>query len=173
MTEPTVEARPLRSRLGAPAIWLLAFLAYVPALTASPGRLPTDTKLYLYLSPGRLISDAPFTWDTRQFAGWVPHQTIAYLWPSGPWFWTFEQLGVPDWIAHRLWIGTLLFLGRGTRLVGPPPVSSCAVLVGVGAEHPSRAGEVDHGRARTAPAALGGGVGCMRSRCKSSAPDSK
>ena len=92
-------------------VWLLAAFAYLPALTAEPGRMPTDTKLYLYLDPGRLIADAPFSWDTRQFAGWVPHQTIAYLWPSGPWFWTMEHLGVPDWVAHRLWIGTILFLG--------------------------------------------------------------
>ncbi|MEN9645441.1 MAG: hypothetical protein RL238_2110 [Actinomycetota bacterium] len=90
---------------------LLAFVAYVPALLTKPGRMPTDTKLFLYLDPGRLVTDAPFTWDARQFGGWVPHQTIAYLWPQGPWYWVFEQFGVPDWVAHRLWIGTLLFLG--------------------------------------------------------------
>jgi arabinofuranan 3-O-arabinosyltransferase len=95
-------------RLG---VWALALIAYVPALTAAPGRMPSDTKLYLYLDPGRLISDAPYTWDNRQFAGWVPHQTITYLWPSGPWYWLFAHLGVPDWIAHRLWIATLLFVG--------------------------------------------------------------
>ena len=89
----------------------LALLAYLPALLAAPGKMPSDTKLYLYLDPGRLISDAPYTWDNRQFAGWVPHQTVTYLWPSGPWYWLFEQLGVPDWIAHRLWIATLLFVG--------------------------------------------------------------
>ncbi|MBI4936268.1 MAG: DUF3367 domain-containing protein [Actinobacteria bacterium] len=90
---------------------VLAFIAYLPALLTKPGRMPTDTKLYLYLDPGRLITDAPFTWDTRQFAGWVPHQTIAYLWPQGPWYWVCEQLGLSDWVAHRLWIGTLMFLG--------------------------------------------------------------
>ncbi len=90
---------------------LLALVAYLPALLTKPGRMPTDTKLFLYLDPGRLIADAPFTWDTRQFGGWVPHQTIAYLWPQGPWYWVFETLSVPDWVAHRLWIGTLLFLG--------------------------------------------------------------
>ena len=100
-----------RPRLPSPGLLVLAALTYLPALTAAPGRMPTDTKLFLYLDPGRLVADAPFSWDTRQFAGWVPHQTIAYLWPSGPWFWVFDQLGVPDWIAHRLWIGTLLFLG--------------------------------------------------------------
>ncbi len=98
-------------RLPSPGVLVLAALTYLPALTAKPGRMPTDTKLFLYLDPGRLVADAPFTWDTRQFAGWVPHQTIAYLWPSGPWFWCFDRLGVPDWVAHRLWIGTLLFLG--------------------------------------------------------------
>ena len=95
-------------RLGVSA---LALLAYLPALLAAPGRMPSDTKLYLYLDPGRLISDAPYTWDNRQFAGWVPHQTVTYLWPSGPWYWLFEQLRVPDWVAHRLWIATLLFVG--------------------------------------------------------------
>ena len=95
-------------RLGVSA---MALLAYLPALFAAPGRMPSDTKLYLYLDPGRLISDAPYTWDNRQFAGWVPHQTVTYLWPSGPWYWLFEQLRVPDWIAHRLWIATLLFVG--------------------------------------------------------------
>ncbi|MEY4174752.1 MAG: hypothetical protein RI900_1917, partial [Actinomycetota bacterium] len=96
------------SRLG---LAVLAAFAYVPALLARPGRMPTDTKLYLYLDPGRLISDAPFTWDARQFGGWVPHQVVAYLWPQGPWYWAFEQFAVPDWVAHRLWIATLLFLG--------------------------------------------------------------
>ena len=89
----------------------LALLAYLPALFAAPGKMPSDTKLYLYLDPGRLIADAPYTWDNRQFAGWVPHQTVTYLWPSGPWYWLFDHLGVPDWIAHRLWIATLLFAG--------------------------------------------------------------
>ena len=41
-------------RLGVSA---LALLAYLPALFAAPGRMPSDTKLYLYLDPGRLISE--------------------------------------------------------------------------------------------------------------------
>lgn len=94
----------------------LVLLAVIPALWSSPGRMPSDTKLYLYLDPGRLISDARWSWDSRQFAGWVPHQTISYLWPSGPWFKAFDLLGVPDWIAHRLWLAALLaFAGLGAR----------------------------------------------------------
>ena len=90
---------------------LLAALAYLPAIFSSPGRMPADTKLYLYLDPGSLMSTAAQAWDTGQFGGWVPHQTISYLWPSGPWFWTGEQLGLPVWVVHRLWLGTLLFMG--------------------------------------------------------------
>lgn len=109
----------------------LALLAYVPALVSAPGRVPGDTKLSLYLDPGRLIADSIWTWDSRQFSGWVPHQNVGYLWPSGPFYWFFDMLGVPDWVAHRLWIGTLLFVaGTGmaffTRRLGSPPT---AVLV--------------------------------------------
>jgi len=88
---------------------LLAALAYVPALFSSPGRMPADTKLYLYLDPGGLLGRAASTFEPDQFAGWVPHQQITYLWPSGPWFWLFDVAGVPDWVAHRLWVGTILF----------------------------------------------------------------
>lgn len=102
-----------------PVAWasvVLATLAYVPALIAAPGRMPADSKLYLYLDPGRFLGDAASTFDPRQFAGWVPHQHVSYLWPSGPWFWVFDTLAVPDWIAHRLWIGSLMVAaGLGVR----------------------------------------------------------
>ena len=78
--------------------------------------MPADTKLFLYLDPDRLIGDAPWTFDGRQFAGWVPHQVIAYLWPQGPWFSLGDAAGVPDWIVHRLWIGTL-FLAAGAGVL--------------------------------------------------------
>jgi arabinofuranan 3-O-arabinosyltransferase len=136
MTEPAAAVdEPRRwSRLDAVGVVLLAALAYLPSLLSSPGRMPADTKLYLYLDPGRLIADAPWTFDGRQFAGWVPHQTIAYLWPQGPWFWSFDLLGVPDWVAHRLWIGTLLFLagfgvGWLARRFGLSPAAALAAAV--------------------------------------------
>jgi arabinofuranan 3-O-arabinosyltransferase len=97
-------------------VLVLMALAYLPSLTAAPGKLPADTKLYLYLNPARLTGDAPYSWDSRQFAGWVPHQTLSYLWPSGPWYSLCHLIGVPDWVAHRLWIATLMFAaGLGAR----------------------------------------------------------
>ncbi len=107
---------PLWMRPVVRAVALLAVLAYLPAITAAPGRMPADSKLYLYLDPGRFMADAAGSFDPRQFAGWVPHQHIAYLWPSGPWFVLFDLLGVPDWVAHRLWIGTIMVAaGLGVR----------------------------------------------------------
>jgi arabinofuranan 3-O-arabinosyltransferase len=97
-------------------VCIIAIIAYIPLLLSAPGKLPADTKLYLYLNPGRLLSDAAWTWDTSQLGGWVPHQNVGYLWPTGPWFAFFEWLNVPDWIAHRLWLGSLLVVaGLGAR----------------------------------------------------------
>jgi arabinofuranan 3-O-arabinosyltransferase len=113
---------------------VLALLAYVPALASSPGRMPADTKLYLYLDPWGLFGRAASTFEPDQFAGWVPFQQITYLWPSGPWYLLFDTLGVPDWIAHRLWIGTIMFLaGAGVRwaarLLGVSALGALAAAV--------------------------------------------
>jgi arabinofuranan 3-O-arabinosyltransferase len=97
-------------------VCIIVLLAYIPLLLSAPGKLPADTKLYLYLNPGRLLSDAAWTWDNRQLGGWVPHQNVGYLWPTGPWFAFFDWLNIPDWVAHRLWLGTLLLVaGLGAR----------------------------------------------------------
>ena len=88
----------------------LALVVYPLVMLSSPGKMPADTKLFLYLNPGGVLHRAANTWDSSQFAGSVPHQQISYLWPAGPWFWVMDRLHVPDWIAHRLWIASLLFL---------------------------------------------------------------
>jgi arabinofuranan 3-O-arabinosyltransferase len=85
----------------------LALLAYVPFLLSSPGRVSADSKQYLYLDPGRFLARAGDLWDPQIAAGTVPHQHLGYLFPVGPWFWSLDRLGVPDWVAQRLWLGTL------------------------------------------------------------------
>jgi len=106
----TLRAR-LRSIARDPRIVIAAILvtiAVIPSFTASPGLIPADSKLGLYLNPGRLISDAWWSYDARLFAGWVPHQQIGFIWPSGPWFWLGEWIGLSTWVTHRLWISVLL-----------------------------------------------------------------
>ena len=53
----------------------------------------------------------------------------------GPWFWFFDTIGVPDWLAHRLWVGTLLLAaGLGVRWVarllglGPTAALTAAIV---------------------------------------------
>jgi arabinofuranan 3-O-arabinosyltransferase len=88
---------------------LLAALAYIPALLTAPGKVAADTKQYLYLDPGRLLSRAPSMWDPNIGLGTVTHQNIGYLFPMGPYYWLMETLGSPDWVAQRLWLGSLIF----------------------------------------------------------------
>ncbi len=106
--------RPAVRRAGPYAAF--AALCYLPLLLTRPGWISADTKSYLYLDPGRLLSRAWSMWDPQIGLGTVSHQTIGYLWPMGPWYWMFERLGVPDWVAQRLWWGTLLF-AAGTGVV--------------------------------------------------------
>ena len=87
----------------------LALLAYLPVLRSSPGKVAADTKQYLYLDPGRLLDRAATMWDPNIGMGTVTHQNIGYLFPMGPYYWLFDQLGVPDWVAQRLWLGSLMF----------------------------------------------------------------
>ncbi|MEX1217447.1 MAG: alpha-(1-_3)-arabinofuranosyltransferase family protein [Acidimicrobiales bacterium] len=107
-----------RSRLTAGekfCLALLALIAYVPLLLSSPREISADTKAYLLLNPTKLLERAPFLWDSHIDAGTVTHQNIGYLFPLGPWYWMFDTIGVPTWIAERLWFGTLLLAaGAGT-----------------------------------------------------------
>lgn len=91
-------------------IWVCAALSYVPLFLSHHGRLNADTKLYLGEDPAGLISRSWFAWDSSQFGGFIPHQAIAYLWPSGPFYLFFDVIGVPQWITQRLWLGTLFFI---------------------------------------------------------------
>lgn len=85
----------------------LAVLAYLPFLLSDPGRVSADSKQDLYLDPGGLLGRSVDLWDPSVGAGTVPHQGLGYLFPTAPWFWVLDRVGVPDWVAQRLWWGTL------------------------------------------------------------------
>jgi arabinofuranan 3-O-arabinosyltransferase len=88
---------------------LLAVVAYVPQLMAQPGVVSSDTKTYLYLDINRFIPASASMWDPTVGLGTVTHQQIGYLFPMGPFFWFFHAIGVPVWVAQRLWVGSILF----------------------------------------------------------------
>ena len=96
--------------------WVILALAYVPLLLNDPGRLAADTKAYLYLDPGRLMERATSMWQPEVAMGTVTHQNIGYLWPIGPFYWLADIVGMPDWLAQRFWLGTVLAAaGLGVR----------------------------------------------------------
>lgn len=115
VAEGEVTGTPSRRR-GRLEVLALAIAAWVPFLLSSPGAVSADTKAYLMLDPGRLLGRAGWLWDTHVTAGTITHQNIGYLFPLGPWFWLTEQLGVPTWIAQRVWFGAVFFAaGAGVR----------------------------------------------------------
>ncbi|HEV3227066.1 MAG TPA: alpha-(1-_3)-arabinofuranosyltransferase family protein, partial [Acidimicrobiales bacterium] len=105
------QARERRPRLR--TTWPLAALAglcYIPLLLTAPGEVGADTKSYLYIDPGKLLSRAVSMWDPNIGMGTVTHQNIGYLFPMGPFFWLTDRIGLPMWVAQRLWLGSILFL---------------------------------------------------------------
>lgn len=106
-----------RARASLPTVALAATI-YLPLLLTKPGRVGADTKTYLYLDPARMLGRAPSMWDPNIGMGTVTHQNIGYLWPIGPWYLLTEWLGLPDWVAQRLWLGSILFFaGLGVRFM--------------------------------------------------------
>ena len=97
-----------RLRSGSP-VAALALVAYIPLLLSSPGTVGGDTKSYLTIDPSKWLSRVAYVWQDSIGAGGVTHQNIGYLWPMGPFFWVFDKLGLPMWLAQRVWLGTILF----------------------------------------------------------------
>lgn len=93
-----------------PFVAALAALCYLPLLLTHRGTLQADTKQYLYLDPAQLLRSAPDLWNPRLSGGTVTHQYIGYLWPMGPFYRVADLLGLPDWLAQRLWTGSVLFV---------------------------------------------------------------
>ncbi len=108
--------RLVRPGIGAVEVVLLGLVALVPQLLAQPGRVQADTKSYLYLDPGRFLSQSLSMWDPNSGLGTVTHQQIGYLWPMGPFFLLTHALGVPTWVAERLWVSAILF-GAGAGVL--------------------------------------------------------
>jgi hypothetical protein len=88
---------------------VLTAVALVPQLCARPGSVTADTKTYLYVDPGRYLRQSLSMWDPTVGLGTVTHQQIGYLFPMGPFFWATHEVGVPTWVAQRLWVASLLF----------------------------------------------------------------
>jgi arabinofuranan 3-O-arabinosyltransferase len=89
----------------------LAALAYGLAFAQRPGKVIADTKVHLYVDPARFLSHLASAWSPTADLGHVwAGQYGGYLFPMAPWFALGDALGIPVWVVHRLWLGTLLFV---------------------------------------------------------------
>ena len=100
--------------------WAILTLAVLPAMVATrPGWISADTKVYLYLDPGRLLRSAQSMWNPDVNMGTVTHENMGYLFPMGPYFWLIEKLHVPMWLGQRIWMSALFVLaGAGVLYLG-------------------------------------------------------
>ncbi|CAO5170791.1 arabinofuranan 3-O-arabinosyltransferase [Frankia sp. AiPs1] len=119
--DPSPPGRPRRRFAALPTLpsWptlVLAAVVYLPLLATAPGKIGADTKAYLYLDPGRMLRRAVSMWDPAIGMGTVTHQNIGYLFPQGLFYWLAQIVGLPDWVAQRLWTGSILF-GAGAGVL--------------------------------------------------------
>jgi len=94
--------------------WILLALAAFPAVFFSQATwIAADTKAYLYIDPGRLLSSAQSMWNPDVGMGTVTHQNIGYLFPMGPYYWLIHAVGIPMWVGQRIWLGGLFLVAGG------------------------------------------------------------
>src|SRR5215217_2007935 len=87
----------------------LAVLAFALALAQRPGRSTSDTKIDLHVDPVGFLGDVSSLWSPTGDLGHVQGgQYSGYLFPMGPFFALGRLAGLPEWLVHRLWLGTVL-----------------------------------------------------------------
>ncbi len=71
----------------------------------------TDTRVELTAAPGIFLHRVASVWSPTVDLGHIQSgQYVGYLFPMGPWFAGFDALGIPLWIAERLWLGLVLWV---------------------------------------------------------------
>jgi arabinofuranan 3-O-arabinosyltransferase len=101
----------LRVRKDAGVTLGFAALAFAVAFWQMPGWATSDTKIDLYVDPGRFLSSVASVWTNTGDLGEIhSSQYGGYLWPMGPFFSLCHALGLSPWVAERLWLGLILAL---------------------------------------------------------------
>jgi arabinofuranan 3-O-arabinosyltransferase len=87
----------------------IVVLAYGLAFLQRPGRTFTDTRIELTIDPVRFLHAVAQMWSPTGDLGHVQSgEFIGYLVPMSPWYAFAHTIGIPTWLAQRIWLGTLL-----------------------------------------------------------------
>ncbi|WP_278313715.1 alpha-(1-_3)-arabinofuranosyltransferase [Lolliginicoccus levis] len=100
-------SRPL-SRWG---LLVVAVVALVTSLLQAPGLLVADTKLDLVVDPIGFLDRASHLWSSLAPFGQTQNQAYGYFFPQGAFFAATDALGVPAWVAQRVWWAILFTAG--------------------------------------------------------------
>jgi arabinofuranan 3-O-arabinosyltransferase len=95
---------------GAGGRWLVGVWAVVliGLLVEAPGRIVFDTKADVVLTPGRFLGQLAHLWSSQGGFGGLQDQAVGYAFPMGPFYLVAEWLGLPPWIAERLWMSLIV-----------------------------------------------------------------
>ncbi len=90
--------------------WLVGFWAVVLVLflAVDPGRQTFDTKLGVALDPGQFLADLGQLWHDRGGFGGIADQYVGYAFPMLPYYWLTDLVGLPVWLAERLWMSLIV-----------------------------------------------------------------
>lgn len=119
-----------------PSTWIVLALTVLSFLQR-PGKTTFDTKLDLAVDPLAFLGRALHLWNPQATAGELQNQAYGYLFPMGPFFALCQAVGMPVWIAQRLWCAILLSVAfAGALLV--------ARALGIGTERTRLIGAIGY-----------------------------
>ena len=92
-----------------PSVLAMSALVVV-SFVQLPGKSTFDTKLDLTVDPLAFMGRALHLWNPAATSGELQNQAYGYLFPMGPYFGLCQLLGLPEWVAQRLWGALLMCL---------------------------------------------------------------
>ena len=127
------------------------------------GQTTSDTRLELTEKPAGYLAGTFSLWNPTVSLGELQNQAYGYLFPQGSFYALVEWIGMPGWVAQRLWSVLVLLVAcegvrRLARALGTGPWAAAAAGLAYGLT-PRMVAEVGCAAPRSCPER------CCRGRC--------